>query len=178
MAKTAIINSHSSAKQQLRVAAYCRVSTGSEEQLGSLEQQVAAYQHMIAANQNWVDAGIFAETASGLNVQERPAFHDLLRTCMRGKVDLILVKSISRFGRNTLEMIRALRKLEDMGVDVYFETENLHLQSKELRLVTELYCAFAQWESEEKRRSIKWGVQRDFRLRRVYLLWLSSRRQG
>ena len=111
--------------RHLRVAAYCRVSTEQEEQDSSIELQEMYYRRLIEENPNWTNAGIFSERASGLNLKERPVFIKMMRKCRKRQIDLILTKSMSRFGRNTLDMLKALRELRGLGVDVYFERENL-----------------------------------------------------
>ena len=88
----------------LQVAAYCRVSTDHEEQDSSIELQILHYDRLIAQTPDWVNVGIYAERVSGLNIKERTEFKKLMAKCRRGKVDLILTKSISRVGRNTLEL--------------------------------------------------------------------------
>jgi len=149
--------------QDLRVAAYCRVSTDHNEQDSSLEMQEHYYRDLIDGNPNWENAGIFSEKATGLNIEERKAFQAMLRACRKGKIDLILTKSISRFGRNTLDMLKAIRGLHDLGVDVYFEKENLWLHEEQLQLLLTVHCAFAQAESEDMSRDIRWGVRQGFR---------------
>ena len=101
--------------QHLRVAAYCRVSTEQEEQSGSIELQKRHYAWLISQNPNWENVGIFSERASGLSLRERPEFHRMVKLCQRKKIDLILTKSISRFGRNTMDMLRTLQTLNDCG---------------------------------------------------------------
>ena len=146
----------------LRVAAYCRVSTGHEEQDGSIEAQELHYFRMIHEHPGWENAGIFTDRGSGMNLNDRSAFQELMRRCERDEIDLVLVKSVSRFGRNTVDMLKALRTFHAHGVDVFFEKENLWLHEKEMQLLVEAYCAFAQAESEEMSRSIRWGVKRGF----------------
>jgi len=148
--------------QRLRVAAYCRVSTEQEEQRGSLESQEQYYSQIISSNPLWTNAGIFSEMATGLNLKERSEFHAMMQKCRKGKIDLILTKSISRFGRNTLDMLKALRELDALGIEVYFEKENLCLSERELSTLLSVYCAFAQSESESMSRSIRWGVRQGF----------------
>ena len=148
--------------QHLRVAAYCRVSTEHEEQDGSLKLQENHYKRLIDDNPNWENAGIFSEKATGLNIEERKAFKTMLRACRKGEIDLILTKSISRFGRNTLDMLKALRELHNLGIDVYFEIDNLWLHGQHLQMLLATYCAIAQAESEDMSRNIKWGIKRGF----------------
>ena len=149
-------------QQVLRVAAYCRVSTVHEEQETSLEMQEAHFRTIIDANPNWKNAGIFSEKASGLNLKERPMFCALMRKCRKKQVDLILTKSISRFARNTLDFLKALRELQSLNIDIYFELENLWLHEQTIQLAITVYGAMAQAESEDMSRSIKWGIKRGF----------------
>ena len=147
----------------LQVAAYCRVSTQAEEQSSSLESQIQYYTNKINGNPNWVCAGIYADTGSGMRTQERPAYLQLMKLCQQRKVDLILTKSISRFGRNTFDGIKAARKLQTLGIDLWFETEGLRSLDIESRTVMEILFAAAQMESESKSKDIKWGLQRSYR---------------
>ena len=95
-------------------------------------------------------------------MRERSAFHAMITNCKRGKIDLILTKSISRFGRNTLDMLRILQELHGRDIDVYFEKENLWLHDRRLQVLLSMHCAFAQAESEDMSRDIKWGIKRGF----------------
>lgn len=148
--------------QHLRVAAYCRVSTELEEQSSSIELQERHYLQLISANPNWENAGIFTERAIGLNTKDRPEFRRMIIKCRRKKIDLILTKSISHFGRNTLDMLRSLQDLHDLGVEVYFEQENMWLSEQQIQILLTAYCALAQAESEDMSRNIKWGIKRGF----------------
>ena len=148
--------------QHLRVAAYCRVSTEQEEQSSSIELQEQHYARLISENPNWENAGIFSERATGLNLQERPEFCRLIKFCQKKTIDLILTKSISRFGRNALDMLRTLRALIHCGTEVYFEQENIRLSSQNIQVLLTVYCALAQAESEDMSRNIKWGIKRGF----------------
>lgn len=150
--------------KRLRVAAYCRVSTRQEEQDSSIEQQERYYEQYISKNQNWINAGVFSERVSGLNMKGRTEFQALMKLCRRRKIDLILVKSFSRLGRNTLDMLRALRELRDLGVDVYFEEENLWLHDERMEMLITVFCALAQSESENMSQNIRWGVRQGFRM--------------
>ena len=144
--------------QRLRVAAYCWVSTEQEEQSGNLEVQEFYYSQMISQNPFWMNAGVFSEKVSGLNVKERSEFQAMMRKCRRRRIDLILTKSISRFGRNTLDMLKALRELRTLGIEIHFEKEDLWLSGQEMETLLSVYCAFAQSESESMSRDIRWGI--------------------
>lgn len=148
--------------RQLRVAAYCRVSTEQEEQDSSIELQETHYRQLIEENPNWTNAGIFSERASGLNLKERPAFIKMMGKCRKRQIDLILTKSMSRFGRNTLDMLKALRELRALGVDVYFDRENLWLHDQQFETLVAMLFAFAQAESENMSQNIKWGIKQGF----------------
>ena len=150
-------------EEPLRVAAYCRVSTNHEEQSSSLEMQERYYTKLIEQTPNWINAGIFSEKVSGLEVKKRQEFQKLLRSCRKGKIDLILTKSVSRFGRNTLDSLRALQELQILGVDVYFEKEKLWLHDRQMQVLMTAYVAFAQAESEGASQSIRWGIKEGFR---------------
>ena len=114
---------------KLKVAAYCRVSTNHEEQESSLETQISYYEKRIAKRDDWQLVKIYAERVSGTQLKKRPEFMKMLSACKHGKIDLILAKSISRFGRNTLDTLKTLYELFNLGVKVYFEKENLRGKS-------------------------------------------------
>lgn len=152
------------AMKRFRVAAYCRVSTRQEEQNSSIEQQEQYYTQVISNNPNWTNVGVFSKRVSGLRMKGRSEFQALMRLCRRGKVDLILIKSFSRLGRNTLDMLQALRELRDLGVDVYFEEKNLWLHDERMEMLITVFCAFAQSESENMSQNIRWGVRQGFRM--------------
>ena len=105
----------------------------------------------------------FSERVSGLNAKERSEFQAMMRKCRRRRIDLILTKSISRFGRNTLDILKALRELRTLGIEVYFEKEDLWLSGQEVEALLSVYCAFAQSESESMSRDIRWGIRQGFR---------------
>ena len=147
----------------LQVAAYCRVSTDHEEQDSSIELQMLHYERLIAQTLDWENAGIYAERVSGLNMKERTEFKKLMAKCRRGKVDLILTKSISRLGRNTLELLQSLQQLREYEVDVWFEEENLWLHDRQMDFLITAYSAFAQAESESMSYNIRWGIKQGFR---------------
>ena len=111
--------------KKLRVAAYCRVSTDSDEQATSYETQIAHYTEMIGKNPAWEMAGVYADDGiSGTNTRHREEFNRMIDDAMSGKIDMIVSKSISRFARNTLDCLRYIRKLKDKNIPVFFEKEN------------------------------------------------------
>ena len=114
-------------KKNLRVAAYCRVSTKKDEQLGSYENQKAYYTEKIMANPNWTMADIFAdEGITGTSACKRKDFLRMIRHCRQGKIDMILAKSVSRFARNTVDTLNYTRELRGMGIPVIFEEQNIN----------------------------------------------------
>ena len=116
-------------KRQLRVAAYCRVSTDDEEQLTSYEAQKAYYTDKIMGNPDWTMAGIFAdEGITGTSAAKRPEFLRMIRLCRQRKIDLILVKSISRFARNTVDCLNYIRVLKELGIAVIFEKKDFYTE--------------------------------------------------
>lgn len=147
----------------LRVAVYCRVSTKHEEQNGSIELQEKHFRALIEQNRNWINAGIFTERATGLKLKKRLQFNAMIHKCKKGKIDLILIKSISRFGRNALDELKTLQDLRAWGTDVYFEQENLWLHDQQVQMLITLYCALAQNESESMSRNIRWGIRHGFK---------------
>ena len=111
--------------KRLRVAAYCRVSTDSEDQLNSYKSQVQHYTDLIKSKSEWDLAGIYADEAiTGTQVTKREDFQRLINDCMNGDVDMIITKSISRFARNTLDTLKYVRMLKEKGIAVFFEEEN------------------------------------------------------
>ena len=110
----------------LRVAAYCRVSTASDEQLNSYSAQNRYYTDMIAAHSDWKLVDVYAdEGISGTSAEKRDDFQRLMADCRRGLIDRVLTKSISRFARNTKDCLEAIRELRSIGVSVAFEKENI-----------------------------------------------------
>lgn len=134
----------------LQVAAYCRVSTTQDAQSGSLRAQFDAYTQLIHSRPDRVLFGIFVDKASGRCNQKMPGFQDMMVACREHKIDLILVKTVSRFGRNALEMLLAFQELKTLGIDVYFEIEYLHLKDPKSILMLAIFASLAQDESESK----------------------------
>ena len=146
--------------KQLRVAAYCRVSTEEEEQLSSYEAQCEYYTDKIMSNKEWTMAGIFAdEGITGTSTKKRTEFLRMIRLCKQKKIDMILTKSIQRFARNTLDCINYTRILRDLGISVFFEKENLDSLPPESEFMITMYGALAQSESESISGNIRRGRQ-------------------
>ncbi len=144
--------------RQLRVAAYCRVSTKQEEQLNSYEVQKRYYTEKINSEPKWTLVGIFADKGiTGTSTKKRDEFNKMIRLCKRGKVDMIITKSISRFARNTLDCITYIRKLKAIGVDVYFEEQGIHSTQEGAEFYITIYGSIAQSESENISSRVKWG---------------------
>lgn len=149
-------------KTHLRVAAYCRVSSSKDEQQLSLDAQISYYEHLIHTNPRWCFAGVYADQASGRNNRKMKEFQELLQTCRNGKIDLILVKSISRFGRNALELLVIFRELRTLNIDVFFELQNIHLKDQKSEVLLTVYASLVQMESENMSYCISWGIRKRF----------------
>ena len=151
-------------KRQLRVAAYCRVSTDDEEQLTSYEAQRTYYTDKIMKNPEWTMAGLFAdEGITGTSAKKRPEFLRMIRKCRRGKIDMILTKSISRFARNTVDSLHYIRALKELGVAVVFEEQNINTLESDSEMIITLLSAFAQSESENMSANVTWGKRQAMR---------------
>ena len=151
-------------KKNLRVAAYCRVSTKKDEQLNSYENQKAYYTEKIMANPNWTMADIFAdEGITGTSACKRKDFLRMIRQCRKGKIDMILAKSVSRFARNTVDTLSYTRELRSMGIPVIFEEQNINSIYPESEFLITIHGAFAQSESEGISSRVKWGKHQAMR---------------
>ena len=148
---------------QLRVAAYCRVSTEQEEQQNSYQVQIAYYTDLINRKKEWTLAGIFAdEGISGTQARKRPEFLKMIRLCKKQKIDLVITKSISRFARNTVDCLEYVRQLKDLGIGVIFEKENINTLTMTSEFMIALYGSFAQAESESISKNVSWGKQKAY----------------
>lgn len=150
-----------------RVSAYIRVSHSSLEQ--SFSTQLSVYKELIQNRGDWEFAGIYSDFAiSGKTQKEREGFQDLLNSCRLGQIDLILTKSISRFGRNTVELLETIRELKNLGISVYFEKEGIDTMTAEGELLLTLLASVAQEESESIRQNIGWRVKESFEQGKPY----------
>ena len=146
-----------------RVCAYCRVSTDSSEQKNSFTTQLSYYKTVIEAKEDWQFAGIYADEArSGIKLQKRDDFLRMMKDCEDGLIDMIITKSVTRFARNTVDSIQAIRRLKELGVDVYFEKEQLSSLSEKSEQMLTILSSVAQGESENISTNIKWAVVKRF----------------
>lgn len=144
-----------------RVAAYCRVSTDSEEQLNSYTAQKNYYTQQIEGNPNWEMAGVFAdEGITGTSLKKRAEFNRMIAACKRGRIDLIVTKSLSRFARNTVDCLETVRMLKANGIGVLFEKENINTLTESSEFLITLFSGFAQAESESLSKNVTWGKQK------------------
>src|SRR5574344_819828 len=118
-----------------RVAAYARVSTGKDAMIHSLSAQVSYYNSLIQSEPGWLFAGVYADEALTGTKRSRPELERLMGDCRSGKVDMVITKSISRFARNTVDLLSCVRELRAVGVDVYFEEQRMHTIGKEGELM-------------------------------------------
>ena len=151
-------------KKRLRVAAYCRVSTDTEEQLNSYEAQKTYYTQLINENTEWELAGIFAdEGLSATSTKKRAEFNRMIAACKRGRIDLILTKSLSRFARNTVDCLEIVRTLKALGIGVIFEKENVNTLKESSEFLITVFSSFAQAESESISKNVTWGIQKSMK---------------
>lgn len=143
-----------------RVALYCRVSTQMERQLNSLSSQMDFQRQDILDHPMWEYVDTYTDIGSGRSINSRPGFKRLMADCEAGKIDLIYTKSISRFGRNCVDFLIVLRRLKELGVDVYFQNEGIFLSNESSELILSLHAALAQAESENKSTDIRWGIRK------------------
>ena len=145
-----------------RVAAYARVSMEKEAMLHSLAAQVGYYSDLIKKNSEWEYAGVYADEGLTGTKDNRPQFQQLLTDCRAGKIDMVLVKSISRFARNTVTLLETVRELKALGIDVYFEEQHIHTISGDGELMLTILASFAQEESRSVSENCKWRIRRQF----------------
>lgn len=147
-------------KPKLKVAAYCRVSTDSDEQATSYEAQMEHYTNYIKKNDEWEFAGIFADDGiSGTNTKKREEFNRMIEECMAGNIDMIITKSISRFARNTLDCLKYIRQLKEKNIPVFFEKENINTMDSKGEVLLTIMASLAQQESESLSKNVKLGLQ-------------------
>lgn len=145
-----------------RVAAYARVSTGKDAMLHSLSAQISYYTKLIQSHRDWELVGVYADEALTGTKADREKFQKLLTDCRNGTVDMIITKSISRFARNTVTLLETVRELKTLGVDVYFEEQNIHSASADGELMLTILASYAQEESLSASENQKWRVRQSF----------------
>ncbi len=145
----------------LRVAAYCRVSTDSDDQRNSFAAQNTHYSELILSHDRWEMVDIYADAGiTGTSAKKRPDFQRMLADCRKGKIDKILVKSISRFARNTTDCLETIRELKALGISIYFEEHNIDTKNVASEMLTAVLASCAQAESESISKNTRWGIQK------------------
>ena len=148
---------------QKKVAAYARVSMESDRLNHSLSAQVSYYSNLIQKNPAWIYVGVYADSGiSGGDIRRRTEFKRLVEDCDAGKIDIILCKSISRFARNTVDLLETVRHLKSLGIDVWFEKENIKSLSADGELMLGILAGFAEEESRSQSDNAKWSIQKKF----------------
>ena len=175
MKKTTIIEPHKPDKGKTRIAAYCRVSSLSQEQLHSFDAQVDYYRTRFAKDDSVIFVGIYSDAGiSGTQTATREGFMRMMDDCRKGLIDCIWTKSVSRFGRNTVDTLIYTRELCSLGIDVYFEKENLHTTDAAGEMLLTLMAAFAESEIESHSQNVKWGKHRRFERGLVEVINISN----
>ncbi|MFZ3132412.1 MAG: recombinase family protein [Desulfosporosinus sp.] len=147
-------------KPKLRVAAYCRVSTDSDEQATSYDAQIEHYTAYINGHPDWALAGIYADDGiSGTNTKKREEFNRMIDECMAGSIDMVITKSISRFARNTLDCLKYIRQLKEKSIPVFFEKENINSMDSKGEVMLTIMASLAQQESQSLSQNVKLGLQ-------------------
>lgn len=150
-------------KRKKRVAAYARVSSGKDTMLQSLSAQVSYYSQLIQKKPEWAYAGVYADEAKTGTKDTRNEFVRMVNDARTGKIDLIITKSISRFARNTVTLLETARELKSLGIDIFFEKENLHTMSNEGELMLSIIASMAQEESRQVSENMNWRIRQDFK---------------
>jgi DNA invertase Pin-like site-specific DNA recombinase/sarcosine oxidase delta subunit len=146
-----------------KVAAYCRVSTDTDEQQISFDTQVTTYQERILSNPAWEYAGVYTDDGfSGTIMSKRPGFMQMMEDAEEGKIDRILTKSISRFARNTIDCVNCVRHLKERGITILFEKENIDTGTSASEMYLTILSAFAQEESRSISSNTKWSIAKKF----------------
>lgn len=150
-----------SKSEKLRVAAYCRVSTDNADQLESLETQKTHYESWIPLHSDWEYAGLYDDSGiTGTKAEIRDGLQDMLRDCRLGKIDLIVVKSISRLSRNTADCLSIVRELLGLGIRIYFEKENINTGSMDGEVMLSILSSMAESESVSISQNEKWAIKK------------------
>ena len=152
-----------------RVAAYARVSKDSEQLMHSLSAQVSYYSDLIQLTPGWDFVGVYVDAGlTGTNTETRPEFRRMIDDCEAGKIDIVLTKSISRFARNTVDLLATVRRLKELGIEVRFEKEHINSLSGDGEVMLSILASFAQEESTSLSKNIKWRIQKKYEEGRVH----------
>ena len=143
--------------KKTKVAIYCRVSTNHPAQLESLSAQVDYFKNMVETTWSWELAGVYADVCSGKN-NIRSELQRMIMDCHENRINLVMVKSISRLGRNTVEVLKLIRQLRSLDVDIHFDTENINISDRTNDVMISVIEAIAQAESESRSQNIKMGI--------------------
>jgi DNA invertase Pin-like site-specific DNA recombinase len=146
-------------KREKRVGIYCRVSTNSADQLKSLTAQISALTRLTSVNPKWLLVDVYTDIASSKAGSSRKEFNRMLKDCQLHDLEIIITKSISRFGRDTVEILDALNQLKLLGVRVIFEQEQLDTADTDNDLMISIIESIAQAENESRSDNIKWGIK-------------------
>lgn len=148
--------------RKLRVAAYARVSCDKDAMLHSLDAQIHYYRNLICGNPDWEFAGIYADEAKTGTKESREQFQQLLSDCRAGNIDMVITKSVSRFARNTVTLLRTVRELKELGINVFFEEQNIKTLDADGEVMLTLLASFAQAESLSVSDNCKWRIRKGF----------------
>lgn len=148
--------------QMTRVAGYARVSTGKEDQKSSIRIQRQHFLSQVSLHEDWESAGIFCDVVSGTKKEKRPQLQKLLHECEQGRVNLVLTKSISRFARNTTDLLQMVRSLTSLGVGIVFDRENIDTRAMDSEFLLTLLASLAEDESHSISSNCRWGIQKRF----------------
>lgn len=148
--------------QRKRVAAYARVSSGKDAMLHSLSAQVSYYSNLIQSHVGWEYVGVYSDEAQTGTKEDRSDFQRLIKDCRAEKIDMVITKSISRFARNTVTLLETVRELKALGVNVYFEEQNINSMSGDGELMLTILASYAQEESLSASENQKWRIRKGF----------------
>ena len=148
--------------QKKKVAAYARVSSGKDAMLHSLSAQVSYYSALIQKETDWEYVGVYSDEAITGTKEDRPGLQQLIADCQDGKINMVITKSISRFARNTVTLLELVRMLQALGVDIYFEEQNIHTLSSDGELLLTILASYAQEESRSVSENMKWRIKKNF----------------
>ena len=153
----------SAAPSKIKVAAYCRVSSDKDAQLNSLDVQRRYFEGLILSHPEWENAGVYYdEGISGTSMKHRDGLNKMIETALAGQIDLIIVKSISRFARNTVDALKTIRALKAKGIRIFFEKENIDTMDSKGEFILTIMSSLAQQESQSLSENVKWGIRKSF----------------